>query len=149
MWGYLVIMAGGFFYTTGAILNAKATPSTTQLQSQTTAQSMFVWHMESQKKPNRWPITSSEAASIGLADYKDTRWQSRRLHGNCKITYRLRDQPLPYPQAIASDLIRYVNANRSVGYIDATGIITAVSNKGPSLNSAPSDARDSPFIYEC
>ena len=156
MWAFLVLVSGGFFYTVGAIMNAKATPNPTVVQYQAQAESMFVLHniakKESQKPANsaRKTFYFNDFPSYG---FTDSTWASERV-GSCLVTYsRVGLLTTERARSVTASLAKYATNGRSVGFIDANRKVTASSNpdhrSNPSSLFANTNAKDTPYIHEC
>ena len=152
MWGYLVLIAGGFFYTIGAIVNAHATPDVSAVALELRTEGMFLLHniakLEVQKGN---PVTAYGFNSIPSSyGFRDSNWQSTRVNG-CIITHKFPNAPISEPRHVTSLLGKYVNDNRSAGYIDTSRRPIGRSIKGPELpaSAIPVAAANSPYLYEC
>ena len=153
MWGFLVLISGGFFYTVGAIVNAKATPNPTVVRYQAQAESMFVLHNLAMRKARSVvppaTVASSYSSTSFSGDYTDATWESRRS-GCGYVTYSRVDLlTTERARSVTASLAKYVTAGRSVGYIDPAGGVIARSTAGPTLSTPPTQARGTPYIYEC
>lgn len=154
MWGFLVLISGGFFYTVGAIMNAKATPNPTVVRYQTQAESMFVWHNIAKKESQKTPgLTSFYYTSFSSYGFTDPTWETSKVSTNptCLLTYKRKGMPLSGPQYVTASLAKYVSPGlRFVGFIDANGTVTASSNPSDiGKNFSVANAQDTPYIHEC
>ena len=156
MWAFLVLVSGGFFYTAGAIMNAKATPNPTVVRYQAQAESMFVWHniakKESQRPANnaRNTFYFSDFPSYG---FTDSTWASQK-DGSCLVTYSVVGSlTTERARSVTASLAKYATNGRSVGFIDANRKVTASSNPvqdmGKTLLRNVPNAKETPYIREC
>ena len=155
MWAFLVLVSGGFFYTMGAIMNAKATPNPTVVRYQAQAESMFVWHNIAKKESQKNPAVTSFLPSSyqNTYDYyKDRTWASQK-DGVCLVTYSVVSLTTERARSVTASLAKYATNGRSVGFIDANRKVTASSNPvqdmGKTLLLNVPNAKETPYIREC